>query len=260
MNDSIEIVAAADTCAADTCAADTCATVTDTCAADTCAADTCATVTMTRPTLHTVELFWQALAKNEKEKPGLNQLQRYEAQHSPAYIKKFIEIGGGARMGTVLEQYARFHFSVLQKRGRGKNETGYDHLLTVTDLAAATPSALATPAATPTPITSRPTNIYVEQKSSGHWTATGYKWQHIEPNHKWNMLLLCGIDYHDVKFWGMNRATFLRLVEEKKITNQGAKGGQSSEGMWFNSGDVYDSLVPLATNEELLLFARTTFC
>jgi hypothetical protein len=203
--------------------------------------DTCAAVSIPRP-LHTVELFWQ---KNKKEKPGLNQLQRYEAQHSPAYIKKFIEIGGGARMGTVLEQYARFHFSVLQKRGRGKNETGYDHLLKVTVHDAA---------ATPT----RPTNIYVEQKSSGHWTATGYKWQHIEPNHKWNMLLLCGIDYQDVKFWGMTRATFLRLVEEKKITNQGAKGGQSSEGMWFNSGDVFDSLVPLATNEELLLFARTT--
>ena len=183
MNDSIEIVAAADTCAADTCAADTCATVTDTCAADTCAADTCATVTMTRPTLHTVELFWQALAKNEKEKPGLNQLQRYEAQHSPAYIKKFIEIGGGARMGTVLEQYARFHFSVLQKRGRGKNETGYDHLLTVTDLAAATPSALATPAATPTPITSRPMEIADDSDDDGTTSGPGGSDDVAQPFH-----------------------------------------------------------------------------
>ena len=185
--------------------------------------------------MHKVEQFWQQVALSEK--PLQTQLQRYEAKHSPEYIKKFIAIGGGARMGTLMEQYARFHFSALQKRGKGKEETGYDHLLLGLN----------------DPIRTEP--IFVEQKSSGHWTDTGYKWQHIEPNHKWTMLLLCGIDYEDIQFWGMTRATFVRLTAEKKITNQGAKGGQSSEGMWFNSSDVQDSLVPLTTNEELLAFA-----
>jgi hypothetical protein len=181
------------------------------------------------PGMHKVELFWQQLARSENR----GQLQRYTARQAPDYIKKFIMLGGGARMGTTMEQYARFHFSVLQKRAKGKEETGYDHLL------------------------SGQPQTFVEQKSAGHWTDTGYKWQHIEPNHKWTLLLLCGIDYEEVKFWGLNRATFQRLVEEKKITNQGAKGGQSSEGMWFNYGDVQDALVPLVTDADLVAFAST---
>ena len=77
--------------------------------------------------MNKVEQFWQQLAHHDK--PLQNQLQRYEAKNAPEYIKKFIAIGGGARMGTLMEQYARFSFSALQKRGKGKGQTGYDHLL-----------------------------------------------------------------------------------------------------------------------------------
>ena len=70
------------------------------------------------------------------------------------------------------------------------------------------------------------------------------------------MLLLCGIEYTDVKFWGMNRATFNALIAEKKITNQGNKAEDSSEGMWFWYSDVKTSLVELKTDADLLAFAR----
>lgn len=177
-----------------------------------------------------IELFWESILG--KAKP--TQLQRYEAKNAPEGILAFIRIGGGPKMGTILEQYARYRFKNLQKRAKGADETGYDHLLKLA-----------------------PKDILIEQKSSGHWGENDYKWQHVEIKHKWNMLLLCGIDYTSVKFWGMDRKTFSRLISEKKITNQGNKTGESSEGMWFNYSDVKDSLVEIQTEEQLLAFASS---
>lgn len=169
------------------------------------------------------DLFWE---KQGDKKPS--QLERYKNHGSPDGIIKFIEIGGGLKMGVTLEKFAKSEFSCLEKRNTGKN-TGYDHKIMVGDK-----------------------EIYVEQKSSGHWGESNYKWQHVEEKHKWNILLLCGIDYHDIHFWVMNRTVFNQLIEEKKITNQGNKTGESSEGMWFSYSDVADSLVSIKTNQDLL--------
>jgi hypothetical protein len=176
-----------------------------------------------------IERFWQTMEKNTGK---LTQPERYEAHGSPAYIKKFIAMGGGPRMGSTLEQYARFNFPLLRKRNKGKGETGYDQII-------------------PSPVR----DIYVEQKSSGHWGEDDYKWQHVESKHKWDVLLLCGIDYTDIRFWFMDRATFIRLIAAKKITNQGNKTSDSSEGMWFNYSDVKDELKEIKTEADLLQFA-----
>ena len=180
--------------------------------------------------MDTLDTFWKSISENEK----MTQLQRYKHKNASEGIQKFIAIGGGPKMGTTLEKYARFHFKTLQKRSKGKDETGYDHLIPL-----------------------KTNDVFVEQKSSGHWGEYDYKWQHVEYKHKWTMLLLCGIDYTDVKFWGMDRKTFHRLISEKKITNQGNKAGESSEGMWFNYSDVKESLCPIRTDEELLQFASS---
>jgi hypothetical protein len=177
-----------------------------------------------------IESFWQSMTGAAKP----TQLQRYEAKGSPEKILKFIAIGGGPRMGTTLEQYARHRFTSLQKRAKGKDETGYDHQVKLDSK-----------------------NILVEQKSSGHWGEDDYKWQHVETKHKWNILLLCGIDYTDIKFWAMDRKTFHQLISDKKITNQGSKSGDSSEGMWFNYSNVKDSLTEILTSEDLLRFAAS---
>jgi hypothetical protein len=183
------------------------------------------------PTSEDIDNFWKSL--KDKGKP--TQLQRYQQHNSPEGIKKFIAIGGGPKMGTTLEQYARFHFKNLNNRDKGKNETGYDHTLIIE-----------------TPFVKK---VLIEQKSSGHWGEDDYKWQHVEEKHKWNMLLLCGIDYTDVKFWGMNRKSFNQLISDKKIKNQGNQAGDSSEGMWFYYSDVKNSLVEIKTDQDLLQFA-----
>jgi hypothetical protein len=174
------------------------------------------------------EIFWE---NQGSTKPS--QKERYEKHNSPEYILRFIRIGGGPRMGTILEDFARSEFPDLQKRAKGKN-TGYDHKITL-----------------------QSKEIYVEQKSSGHWGENDYKWQHIEEKHKWNILLLCGIDYQEINFWVMNRSVFVKLIEEKKITNQGTKTGESSEGMWFNYSDVAEMLIKIKTNEDLLNYVNS---
>jgi hypothetical protein len=158
-----------------------------------------------------------------------NQMQRYEAKNAPEYIKKFIAIGGGPKMGGTLEKYARFQFQNLKKRNAGKEETGYDHILEKAD----------------------GKRIYIEQKSSGHWDKDDFKWQHVVVNHKWEWLLLSGITYTHIRFWVMDRATFVKLIEEKKITNQGNKAVDSTQGKWFSYSAVKDSLREVFTAEDL---------
>lgn len=169
--------------------------------------------------LTAIESFWAAT--NGSDKP--TQLQRYIHKGSPECIKRFIAIGGGSKMGTTLEKFARFTFPKLQSR----SNTGHDHIF-----AGIKP-------------------YKVEQKSSGHWGEEDYKWQHVEAKHDWDILLLCGIDYHCIKFWIMNRKIFQTMIDEGRITNQGNKNQESSQGVWFNYSDVKDVLVEVRTQEEL---------
>jgi hypothetical protein len=176
------------------------------------------------------------------------QLLRYEQRGSPEYIKQIIAIGGGPRMGTMMEKYARFKFKNLQNRKKG--ETGHDHLLLENK----------------SPIwmhklehnldnkldynLDNKLEYKIEQKSSGHWKKE-YKWQHVKERHDWDALLLCGIDYHDIHFWVMTRSAFKELLLQGKITNQGNKSGKTSEGLWFNYADVKELLIKVNTEEQL---------
>jgi hypothetical protein len=180
--------------------------------------------------------FW-VLEDSKRKTPTTK--QRYINNGSPASITRLLELGGGQSLGTTLERFARYKFSSLQprkKREDGKADTGHDHIIKLND-----------------------TDILVEQKSSSLcWGSNGedLKFQHVEINHKWDVLLLCGIYYTEIKFWGMNRKTFNQLVSDGKITNQGSKTGESSEGQWFYYSHVKDSIVEIKTNEDLIAFIQ----
>ena len=181
-----------------------------------------------------IENFWKSRTTSKKRK--LTTLQTYEKNNAPECIRKFLMLGGGNGLGTALEEFARFKFTSLDKRAKGKGQSGHDHMVKLNK-----------------------GNILVEHKTSSRcWkNNTDYKWQHVEENHKWDMLLLTGIDFDNVKFWGMDRKTFCRLSSEGKITNQGNKTGESSEGKWFYYSDVKDSLVEIQTDDELVRFASS---
>ena len=173
-------------------------------------------ITYLQMSLSTLKLFMASITSTPKQ----TQLQRYQLNQSPDEILNIISFGGGPKMGSYMENFARYNFPSLKLR----SSSGHDHSYK---------------------------DYKIEQKSSGHWGEDNFKWQHVEEKHDWDMLLLCGIDYHRIKFWTMSRGVFRRMVEEGKITNQGKKSGESSEGVWFNYLDVKDVLVEVLTDSEL---------
>lgn len=182
----------------------------------------------TKKPLNDIEQFWLL----PKKKKSHTQEERYT--DSPEYIKKFIRLGGGSKMGTTLEHFAKHRFKNLKKRNNEVFQSGYDHIIKFKNK-----------------------EFRVEQKSSGYWDhhkKNDFKWQHIEENHNWDLLLLCGIDYTDLNFWVMDRKTFITLICENKITNQGNKGGNSSQGKWCWYSDIKDHLNPIHDDDQLLHF------
>ena len=84
-------------------------------------------------------------------------------------------------------------------------------------------------------------NNTIEQKSA-RYSADGndWKWQHIEINHDWDYLLLCGLDFKEIKFYIAPRKTIELLIKNKIIEGQGKKKdgvGQPQQGYWFSRSD-----------------------
>ena len=85
----------------------------------------------------------------------------------------------------------------------------------------------------------------IEQKSS-RYCANGadWKWQHIEMTHEWDYLLLCGLDYKEIKFYIASREIVETLITDGItdgiITGQGRKKNgiaQPQQAYWFSRSD-----------------------
>ena len=82
----------------------------------------------------------------------------------------------------------------------------------------------------------------IEQKSARyHANGSDWKWQHIEMSHEWNYLLLCGLDFRDIKFYICSRKVVEDLINEGIITGQGKKNkegvAQPQQAYWFSRTD-----------------------
>lgn len=183
------------------------------------------------PSVSTTELdsYWELTIRDAKKR---TQLERYEAAKSAESILKIIRLGGGPAMGTTMEKIARYSFKD-DLLPRAKGATGHDHRMIVGDK-----------------------TLLIEQKSAGLWSeaVNDFKWQHIEVDHKWDFLLLAGIQYNGIDYWAMSRANFLRAVESGLATNQGNKAKDSSEGIWMTYANVSPLLHPIKAKADLVLF------
>lgn len=163
------------------------------------------------------------------------QIERYQNADAPKNIMHFINRGGGQSMGTECERCARKFFSSLGERIKGDTKkSGYDQI-------------------------HKPSGYKVEQKSAGNWNNNdrSWKWQHIEPNHPWKFLLLCGIGYKDIHWFFLSRTLFDELLEKKLITVQGDKDKNSYQGWWFLYKDTKDYLIEIQSNEHLDMLVNT---
>jgi hypothetical protein len=81
----------------------------------------------------------------------------------------------------------------------------------------------------------------IEQKSARyHANGTDWKWQHIEMKHHFDHLLLCGLDFHCIRFFISSREKVEKLIQLKIITGQGKKINGSADpqqGYWFSRSD-----------------------
>ena len=81
----------------------------------------------------------------------------------------------------------------------------------------------------------------IEQKSARyHANGSDWKWQHIEMLHKWDYLLLCGLDFKEIKFYICSRKVVKNLINEDIIVGQGRKingVAQPQQAYWFSRSD-----------------------
>lgn len=167
--------------------------------------------------------FWIEYDKKNKKKE--TQLDMYKRNGSNENILRFIKLGGGPSLGSTSEQYAKFVFTDLKERCKG--DTSHDHTIEIDGEI-----------------------IKVEQKTSTLNKKGDFMWQHVAEKHSWEILLLMGIHFNEIRFYGMNKTKFKELVIEGKITNQGNKNKDSEQGMWFNFSNVKNDIVEIKNNED----------
>jgi hypothetical protein len=170
-----------------------------------------------------LEIFWNNYDNKNKKKES--QIDIYKKNGSNENILRFIKLGGGPALGTIGEQYAKYTFNNLKERIKG--DTGHDHTIQING-----------------------ETIKIEQKTSSLNKKGDFMWQHVAEKHSWDILLLMGIHYNHVLFYGMNKDKFKELVVKGKITNQGNKNKDSEQGMWFNFLNVKDDIIEIKTNED----------
>jgi len=140
-------------------------------------------------------------------------------------------LGGGSALGSTAEQYSKLKFNILKDRLKG--DTCHDHTININNVI-----------------------IKVEQKTSTLTKAGDFMWQHIAVKHKWNILLLVGIHYNEIKFYGVNRDIFNKLVHNGKITNQGSKNKDSEQGLWCKYSNIKDDIITIDTNEDIIKLVK----
>ena len=145
---------------------------------------------------------------NTKEKKK-TQLDYYKENKSSQDILYYVDTPGKSFGEKYMENVAREYFRLEKKK-----DTTHDHVkLSKT----------------------------IEQKSARyHANGTDWKWQHIEMKHPFDHLLLCGLDFHSIRFFIAPRENVEKLIELKIITGQGKKINGSAEpqqGYWFSRND-----------------------
>ncbi len=82
----------------------------------------------------------------------------------------------------------------------------------------------------------------IEQKSARFGAnGAGWKWQHIEMNHGFDYLLICGLDFQGFEFYITSRNRVEELIEAGVITGQGRQDengiAQPQQAYWFTVSD-----------------------
>ena len=108
----------------------------------------------------------------------------------------------------------------------------------------------------------------IEQKSARyHANGNDWKWQHIEMSHRWDFLLLCGLDFKGIRYYISSRKVVENLICEDIITGQGKKingVAHPQQAYWFSRSDFGkknklfgDYFTEIKNEQELITYLHT---
>jgi hypothetical protein len=98
-------------------------------------------------------------------------------------------------------------------------------------------------------------SIKIEQKTSRYWRSIkDFKWQHIMLKHDYDMVILVGIDFNDIKIYAISKKIIFELYKNKKIKMQGNAEGQ---GLWFSRNSIKTYLTQIKNINDLDNFITT---
>jgi len=150
-------------------------------------------------------------------KPPKSQLDYYREKNASSEIIPYVSISGKSFGEKYMEQIAKEYFKLDIR-----TDSSHDH---------------------------KKMKKTIEQKSARyHANGDDWKWQHIEMEHEWEFLLLCGLDFTSIKFYIAPRETVENLIEKGIITGQGKqKNGvaQPQQAYWFSRSDFKKKMLNL---------------
>ena len=139
----------------------------------------------------------------------LTQMDYYKDNNSSKEILQYVNLQGKTFGEKYMERLAKEYFNL-----KIRTESGHDHIKC---------------------------NKKIEQKSARYHANGGdWKWQHIEMKHEWDYLLLCGLDFNEIKFYIASRNIVENLIIEGIIVGQGKKldgVAQPQQAYWFSRSD-----------------------
>lgn len=169
--------------------------------------------------------------------PPKTQLQHYVLNNAHPEIIKYVELSGKTFGEKFMEDLTQEWFK-LDKR----SDSSHDH---------------------------KKCGKTIEQKSARyHANGTDWKWQHIEMNHQWDILLLCGLDYQMIRYFVATREVVHNLIENGIVTGQGKKENgiaNAQQGYWFSRSDFKrknkkftDYFTEILSERDLIQFLEKT--
>ena len=163
-----------------------------------------------------------------------SQLEYYTQNNASPEIMRYVSLQGKTFGEKCMEPIAKEYFNL-----ESRNDSGHDHVKNGKTL---------------------------EQKSARwHGNGNDWKWQHIEMTHHWDCLLLCGLDFNDIKYYIASRKIVEDLIKNGIITGQGKKDengvAQPQQAYWFSRSDFKkknknftDYFKPINNEKELIQY------
>ena len=93
----------------------------------------------------------------------------------------------------------------------------------------------------------------IEIKVARYWNGTDdCRWQHLEPDHDYEIVLFVLLDFQGFKVWGIKKLLLMGDMRDKKfVTFQG------KQGFWVKKSDIFSHLTPINSIADLDAFIQS---